>query len=261
MIYKRYVWFVKRHYSGGIIMATTYTSNQSRIAGWVLLAGTITMAVGAVIGSIYETFFDDGLESGEFGEFLTNAVTNSGAAKATIWLSIFGVLGIGLGGVLLSRLGDRNSLATKTARFSFTVGAGAGIVLFPVLLGVIEELAPRYVAGEDVETTARAIAYIGTTADWIATVVILGLGVATLAYAGRNTWVPRWLYRWSLLAAAAGVVSMIGTITNARSTVSMIILPVAMTWLIAAGIVAIRSQGDAVEEGAPRESADHSAAG
>jgi len=243
------------------MMATTYTQNQSRIAGWVFLAGTITMAAGAAIGASFGTFFDESLEAGTFGEFLTNAVTNSGAAKANMWLSIFGVLGIGLGGVLLSRLGDRNSLATKTARFSFTVGAGAGIVLFPVLLGVIEELAPRYVAGEEVETTARAIAYIGTTADWIATVVILGLGVATLAYAGRNTWVPRWLYRWSLLAAFAGVVSMIGTITNARSTISMIILPVAMTWMIAAGIVAIRYQGNVVEEGAHREFANNSVAG
>ena len=52
-------------------------------------------------------------------------------------------------------------------------------------------------------------------------------------------WVPRWRYFWALLAGAVGVISMSGTIPGARSTVSLRILPVAMTWLLAAGITAI----------------------
>ncbi len=239
-------------------MASTYTSKQARIAGWVTLVGTITMAAGAVVGGIFGVFVDESLEAGTFGEYLTNAVTNSGAARANMWLSIFGVLGIGLGGYFLSRLGDETSLGTKAARFSFTAGPAAAIVFFSMILGVIEELAPRHVAGEEVETTARTLAYIATTADWIATALILGLGIGTLAYAGRSTWVPRWLFRWAMLASAAGVVSMIGTVTGARSTVSMIILPFAMTWLLAAGVVAIRHQGEAVDQGAHRELPDYS---
>jgi len=146
-------------------MATTYISKQARIAGWVTIVGTITMAAGAVVGGISGVFVDDGLEAGTFGEYLTNVVTNSGAARANMWLSIFGVLGIGLGGYFLSRLGDETSLGTKAARFSFTAGPAAAFVFFPMILGVIEELAPRHVAGEEVETTARTLAYIGVTAD------------------------------------------------------------------------------------------------
>jgi len=243
-------------------MATTYTSKQARIAGWVIIVGTITMAAGAVVGGIFGVFVDDGLKAGTFGEYLTDVVTNSGAARANMWLSIFGVIGIGLGGYLLTRLGDETSLGTKAARFSFTAGTAAAIVFFPMILGVIEELAPRHVAGEEVVATARTLAYIGTTADWIASALILGLGIGTLAYAGRSTWVPRWLFRWAMLASAAGAVSMIEPVTGASSTImtimSIVELPVAMPWMIAAGIVAIRYQGEAADQGAHSELPDYS---
>lgn len=221
-------------------MTSQATPTQHRLAGWVMLLATITMGTGAAIGAASGTFVDEALEQGTFGEYLTNAVINSVAAKANLWLWIIGIIGIGIGGVLLSRLGDPDSLATRVARFAFIATPAAAIVFYSMLLGVVVELAPRHVAGESVEATARVIAYIGTTADWIATALMLGLGIAALAYAGRGTWVPRWLYRWALVAAAVGVVSMIGTITGERATVSFLILPVAMTWLLAAGITAIR---------------------
>jgi MFS family permease len=221
---------------------------QHRVAGWLTLVATITMATGAVVGAVFGTFVDEALEQGTFAEYLTNAAANNSAARANLWLWIIGVIGIGIGGVLLSQLGSQDSLATRVARFTFVATPAAAIVFYSMLLGVVVELAPRHVEGESVEATARAIAYIGTTADWIATALMLGLGIATLAYAGKDTWVPRWLYSWALATAGVGVVSMIGTITGARSTVSFVILPVAMTWLLAAGITAVRHVPESVSK-------------
>jgi hypothetical protein len=241
-------------------MATTHPNTQHRIAGSILIVGTLMMATGAAIGASFGTFVDTDLEQGTFADYLANAAANTTAAKANLWLWILGVLAIGIGGVMLTKLGDEASLASRVARFSFTAAPAAAMVFYPMLLGVAVVLAPLHVAGQSVEATATALAYIGTTADWIATVVLLGLGVATLAYAGRDTWVPRWLLWWGFLAGAVGIVSLIGNVAGSRESISVLILPVSMPWLIAAGIMAIKYRNVTGEEGAHRESADHPAA-
>ncbi|MFV1962699.1 MAG: hypothetical protein ACC658_12820 [Acidimicrobiia bacterium] len=241
-------------------MATTRTAYHNRIAGWVLIVGTVTMGVGAGIGMAFGSFVDKDLDGGTFGDYLTHVAENRTAAQANLWLWIIGILMIGLGGVLISKLGNQESLATKVARFSFTAGPASAIVFYSMLLGVVVVLVPLHAAGENVLATATVIAWIGTTADWIATALVLGLGVAALAFAGRDTWVPRWLYWWAIAAGAAGVVSMIGTITGARETVSFVILPIAMSWMIAAGVVAIRYRGLTEKESSDVGLQDHPAA-
>ncbi len=241
-------------------MATTQTAHHNRIAGWVLIVGTAIMGVGTGIGAASGSFVDKDLGAGTFGDYLTNIAENRTAAQANLWFWIIGILMIGLGGVLISKLGNEESPATKVARFSFTAVPASAIVFFAMLLGVVVVLVPLHAAGENVLATATVIAWIGTTADWIATALILGLGAAALAFAGRDTWVPRWLYWWAMAAGAAGVVSMIGTIAGSRETVSFVILPIGMSWMIAAGVVAIPYRGLTEKESADVGLQHHSSA-
>ncbi len=49
-------------------MASTSTGNQHHIAGWVIIAGTVTMAAGTAVGGAFGTFVDRPLDEGTTNE-------------------------------------------------------------------------------------------------------------------------------------------------------------------------------------------------
>lgn len=228
---------------------TTHSSVQWKTAAWAAIFGVALILAGVVSGAIAGAELDKGLVEDSFGEYLTNVAANIGWAQTHVWFILFGATLLSLGGLLLSRLGDQDSPAAAIAPFFFTAGAAATIVFFPITLGVIVELAPRHVAGDNVETVARALALAATTADWLATVLIVSFGAVAVAVAGKTSWVPRWLYRWALVAGVAGVISIIGTVTGAFDTVSIIVLPPGVSWMVAAGIVALKKSNSMTLEG------------
>jgi len=218
----------------------TRTTFRQRAAGITAIAGAVAMLVGTAFWAASGADLDAALEDNTIADYLTDAAANGTVLTTNLGFWIFGVTLLGLGGILLSRLGDQGSPATAVAQFAFTAGPAAAIVFFSVWLGIVLGLAPAHVAGAQVEATALALGHAASIADWIATVIILSVGGAAIAVAGRDTWVPRWLLRWAGLTAALGVLAIVGLLVDARTTLAMPVLPVGIGFMIAAGVTAIR---------------------
>jgi hypothetical protein len=233
--------------------ATTLPANHRRLAGWITIAGNLTMLVGTAFLVIADADLDTALEDNAIGDFLTQAAANGSALTANLGFWILGVVILGIGGVLLSGLGDQDSPATAVARFSFTAGPAAAMVVYPAWLGIVLGLAPAHAAGENVDAVAMALGHATSTADWVFTIVVLGIGPFALAMAGRGSWVPRWLYRWGMIAIAFGAITATGLIFDIRTILAAPILPVGMGFLIAAGIVAIRGSNEGTKGGSTNE--------
>ena len=213
---------------------------RRRAAGITAIVGAVTMLIGTAFWVVSGTDLDAALEGDTIGEYLTDVAASSTLVTANLGFWILGVILLGLGGIMLSTLGDQDSPATAVARFAFTVGPAAGIVFFSVWLGIVLGLAPAHVAGDQVEAIALALGQAASIADWVATVVILSLGGAALAVAGRSTWVPPWLFRWAMLTAVLGALGIVGLMVGARTTLTVPIVAVGIGFMIASGITALR---------------------
>lgn len=214
---------------------------RRRAAGIMAILGGVTMLTGSAFWAVSGTDLDAALEADAIGDYLTDAAANSTLLTANLGFWILGVILLGLGGIMLSTLGDQNSPATAVARFAFTAGPAAGIVFFSIWLGIVLGLAPAHIAGEQVEAIALALGHASSIADWVATVIILSLGGAAVAVAGRGTWVPRWLFRWAMLTAVLGALSIVGLIFFARNAaLGFPVVPVGIGFMIASGITALR---------------------
>ncbi len=71
--------------------------------------------------------------------------------------------------------------------------------------------------------------------------LLVGFGPLLVAIAGRDTWVPTWLARWSRVTAGAGLLTVVAMYTDQLSSYGFLVVPVGIGWTIAAGIVALRS--------------------
>lgn len=213
---------------------------HSRAAGITAIVAAVTMLTGTAFWVASGTDLWAALEGDTIGEYLTDVAANSTLVTANLGFWILGAILLGLGGIMLSTLGDQDSPATAVARFAFTAGPAASIVFFSVWLGMVLGLAPAFVAGDQVEAVALALGHAIVIADEFATALILSLGGAALAVAGRHTWVPRWLFRWAMLSAVLGVLAIVALIVDALATLAFAIVPVGIGFMIAAGITALR---------------------
>jgi len=213
---------------------------DARTSGIIAIAGSITMLVGTAVWATSGADLDKALDGDTMADFLTDAANSGAALVANLSLWMLGVVLLAIGGLGLVRRGRQDSLASVIGRFSLTAGAGLALGAYSLWLGIVLGLAPAHVAGASVIGTARALGYAASIGDWVATVMILGVGVGAIAAAGREVWVPRWLWIWGMASIAAGVLAILGLFLEARTTLTMIMLPVGMLFLIAAGIVAFR---------------------
>lgn len=81
------------------------------------------------------------------------------------------------------------------------------------------------------------VGWIGARADDLATALIVGLAPFFLALAGRDGWMLTWLARWGYLAGAVGLFSLIVLYIPPLAEMGMLIIPVGIGWMIAAGVM------------------------
>ncbi|HQW04492.1 MAG: hypothetical protein IPH05_05565 [Flavobacteriales bacterium] len=224
-------------------MTTTNTIVNPRTAGATAIIGAITMLAGAGTWMSTGTDLDAALMGGTVADYLIASHAKAGALALNIGLWTMGAVLMCAGGVQLALLGRSRPQPAALAAFAYAVGAASAIVFFPLWYGIIVGLSPAQAAGADVSAFATALGHSATTADWLATVMILAVGGMSVANAGRDTWVPRWLHTWSYFLGVAGVLSLMGIVLGDRSTYGMLIVPIGIGWLIAAGIVAMRYKG------------------
>jgi hypothetical protein len=213
---------------------------RRRVAGWIALAGVIAMAIGAalVVGSGVDA--DAALADRDIAGYLTGAhearsvlVTGLGT-----WMIAIGLLSAG--GTLIASTSP-DGTARRLSLFGFTTGAGTAILFFSLWMGVVIGLAPAQAAGQSVEAVALALLAGAVNADWVITVMIVGVGAGFMVLSGRDTWAPGWLIRWAFLSLSLGALALVSVAVGQRA-IAFVIVPIGLGLVAAASIVAIRDR-------------------
>lgn len=208
--------------------------------GATIILGALLMVAGAISLSISGTSLDEALVDGTVGAYLVDAADNMRILTANLSFWMVGATLLGIGGLTLTRLSARDSATATAAQGMYLIGAALALAAFSIWMGIVRDLAPAHAAGTDLAAVGTALGQAAMVADWAATSMLIGFGPLLVAIAGRNTWVPRWLLAFGIVAAITGVVSIFGIFIGERSTLGFIVVPVGLVWTLSAGIVAIR---------------------
>lgn len=228
------------HEAGGPGEREARTTPPSLIGGIITAFGGITMMSGAVTqeafgGPLFEAL--EAVDEASGTDALIEAAAHSTAHVIGISLWIMGILAMTAGGSLL--VSDRRSLPATVARWALSASAGAAVVFFSLMIGVVNGLAPAAQAGEDVGAALLTLGFGAVVADWITTTLVLGVGFVAVVFDGRGRWAPRWLVG---LAVVTGVVSMVSILVFAvvgSSAVGMLEVLLGLTLVITTGATAV----------------------
>lgn len=214
------------------------TADNFKVSGYAAVSGAVLMLIGAVL------YFSSGadlwasLGNGEMGAYLTAVGGHKAPLVANLSFWIVGVLVMGAALNGMAKLPAGRPAFTQIAAVCAGTAVPLAIVSFIAMMALIVQIAP------DSSATAVAIAdvvgWIGARADDLATALIVGFAPLFLALAGRGDWVPTWLARWGYLAGAVGLLSLIVLYIPPLAEMGMLIIPVGIGWMIAAGVVLLR---------------------
>ncbi|MEX2446015.1 MAG: hypothetical protein WD734_01645 [Dehalococcoidia bacterium] len=205
---------------------------RGSIAGMVMIAGAVTMLVGAAAYGSAGADFWSGIDGGDVPGLLADAAASASTLYLTFSVWLCGALLLGVGGVLAARHG---TVASPASEAVFAIGAAVAVVAFVTMASVVRLAA----AGGSAEI-ADAIGFVGIRLDDIATVLLVAFGPVLLTLAGRGDWMPRWLTLWTAVAGVAGFISVVGIFTGGGTTYGIAVVPIGIGWTLAAGIVLVR---------------------
>lgn len=214
---------------------------DTRVAGTLALFGAGVMLLGAGIWASTSADIDVALVTGEMAAYLVAAAEHRAALVANLSLWIVGVLGLGAAGTAMAAVGNGPALIRDLARFVYWVATAVAIGAFVAWLAIVVQLtaatSPTGVA------IAEVVGWYAYRADGVATALIIGVGPALLARAGRGDWVPGWLFGWGHFAAFTAVLSFLPYFVPAVPFgLTFVIVPVGIGWTLAAGIVLLRQR-------------------
>jgi hypothetical protein len=222
----------------GSIGATWLT--DARLGGLAAIIGAGLMIVGAILLVTSGADLNTALAQDSIGVYLVDAAENKTILSANLSFWMFGVVVLAASGILFARISiDRPTIAALGAG-AYILGAALALVAFSVWLALVREIAPAHVAGTDLTVIGAALGEIVSVMDWVATVLVLGIGQGLIAIAGRGRWVPNWLFIWGIVVLAAGALAIVGLILDMRTSVPPVGVVAGLGWPIAAGIVALR---------------------
>lgn len=209
-----------------------------RTSGLFALIGAITMLIGTVAWGSTGTDLWAALENGTMAEYLS-AVTNVKTQlviNATFWG--LGVIIMGMGITGLAEKPATNPVLARIASKCAQTGVAMGVISFILMLSLAIQIAPD-ISPEAVQM-ANVIGWIGTRIDDVATILIIGVGPFCLSMAGRQQWVPGWLKTWGIIVGLASILAFAGLFVTALSGLAILLVPIGIGWVIAAGITAFR---------------------
>ncbi len=219
-------------------MNSEHVNNTARIGGYSALIGGIAMLVGGALFGASGADLWAALVSGDMAGYLAAA----GEAKTllvvshTVW--ILGALTLGMAGAMMAEMCGPRRVWTQAALVCFRTGVTLAIFSFIAMLSLVTQIAP------DTSATAvfiaKVVGWIGARADDLATALIVGAGPLFISLSGRKDWVPKWLLTWSYLTGIVGLFSLLVLYIPALAASAIIIVPVGIGWMIAAGVVLLR---------------------
>lgn len=191
------------------------------------------MLIGGIVKRVSGNTLDAALTESDIVGFLARVAESETAVFINLSSWIAGVFLLGVGGYLLSRVNDGTT--SSIAGASYLIGSSVAIGSFVTWMALVR------LAGSGVEpAVADALGFISSRADWLATVLVVGLGPLLLSLAGKDTWAPHWLQGLGLLAGAVSALTLIAMYAGGLSTYGAVIVPVGIVWTLGAALVAIR---------------------
>lgn len=218
----------------GSSSTTDATRGRLVVGGSCLLAGALLMIAGAIVWATTGADLDSALADGTMSEYLSDAAEHHTALMTNLGLWIVGASLLGFGGASLAGSSEERAGA-DVARGIYLVGAAAAVVAFGVWSGLVHAAHLPEVGG-----VAEAIGFSVSRIDWVATIMLIGVGPLALVWPERTGWAPGWLRAWSGLTALAGLLTVVAMVTGDLDTLGFVIVPLGAAWSIAAGAVAIR---------------------
>ncbi len=188
-------------------------------------------------------------------EFLTAAHNNNRAVAGALWLFVLGPL-LAVMAVLgfYQAMREEGSLIRVAAVF-FLLGIPLGLSRVFLDLGVVYELAPRYVETAANSATSATLVVvadtmdtIGILADLVANVLLLGIGVLLFSVAIiRTSVVPKWIgWLGVLIAIVGGWLPLLGPAFSVIEIIGLIGFFLFMAWMISMGVSLLRLEQSAV---------------
>ncbi len=215
----------------------------TRIGAYTALGGPVCALTGAALWGLSGADIDQALASGELSNYLTIAGENSHllVANLTIWMVMAFLLGIAA--TAMSSLCERRQTLAWIARYCYWTGVPLVLAAYVAWLAIVVQVAPDTSPAAVLVT--EAVGWFASRADWVATILIIGIGPTFISLAGRGDWMPRWLARWSIGTAVAALLTAVAMLTGGSglTTYGFLIIPVGVGWMLAAGIVLLRRIG------------------
>jgi len=209
----------------------------SRIAGYAALAAATSMIIGAVLSVSSGADLDRALAANTTAEYLETATANQSLLVGNLTAWILGVLLFGVAGAAFFRMCRRRRTLAQIGLLCYWTAVPLAIASFVAMLAVVVQVAPQGTA--EAVLIAEVMGWFGSRADWIATVLVVGIGPLLISVAGRDEWVPGWLAYWAMAAALAGILTVAAMFRDALSTYGFLVVPIGLGWTIAAGVVAL----------------------
>lgn len=207
----------------------------SKIGGYTTLIGSLCMIAGAALLGISGADLDKALYSGELAKYLATVNENITVVKANLSLWICGVILIGAGATMMASLSTQRPFFAKLAQYNYWIAIPLVVAAYVAWMALVVQLSPGNWGSS--AALAEVVGWFASRADWIATILVLGTGPVLISLAGKNEWIPRWLYIWSFIALVAGLLNGIALFAGGLGTYGFLIIPVGMSWMIAASIV------------------------
>lgn len=223
--------------SGSVAGAGTRRIARSdrRLAATWLFSAAGLMALGGVIKRVTGVDLDAALSTGEIGSYLVAFEAHQAWLTVNLAAWTAGVFLFGLAGASLAQMGQRRPLLAEAGLACYWTGVPLAIGAFIAWLAMALRMDPG--ASQEMLSVVEGIGWWASRADWIATVLLVGLGPLLLSLAGRDDWAPRWLVWFSVVAGVGGLVTTVSLFTGGLTTYGQAIIPVGLGWTIAAGVV------------------------
>lgn len=218
-------------------------ATATRVGAYTALTGSVCAITGAALLIASGADIDVSLTRDDMATYLTAAGEHTGllVANLTIWIVMVVLLGIAA--TAMTVLAARRPIMAYIARFCYWAGAPLAIASYVAWLAVVVQVAPD--TSPTAVAVAKTVGWFASRADWVATILCLGIGPTFISMAGRDEWVPTWLFRWGFVTAFAGLLNALAMLTGGSglSTYGFLIIPVGVGWMIAAGVVLFRQIG------------------
>lgn len=224
-------------------MDTKNIDTTTRLGAYTAIGGSVCALTGTAFWAAAGADIDVALAGGDIANYLTTAGENTFLLVANLTMWILMVFLLGIAATAMTSLSEQRPTLARVALYCYWTGVPLVIGAYVAWLAIVVQIAPDTSPAAVLVTAV--VGWFASRADWVATILIVGIGPTLISLAGRDDWVPVWLLRWSFVTAVAAVLNAVAMLTGGSglSTYGFLVVPIGVGWMIAAGIVLFRRAG------------------